>query len=91
MLGEAIRALLKTGRNKILLNLQGVTYIDSTGIGTLVSAYSFVRSRGGVLKLAGIRARNRDFLRATKLLTVFEVAENEDEALGGDWSGPRAI
>lgn len=88
-LHETIRDLVEKGHRKILLNLEGVTYIDSAGVGTLVSAYSSVRSRGGVLKLVG--ERTRGLLQATKLYTVFDIARSEDEALQGDWSGPRAI
>lgn len=90
-LREAIRGLVETGHRKILLNLEGVTDIDSAGIGTLVTAYSSVRSRGGELKLVGVIERTRDVLQIAKLYTVFDIARSEDEALQGDWSGPRAI
>lgn len=90
-LRKVIDDLLETGHRKILLNLEDVAYIDSAGLGTLVSVHSSVRSRGGVLKLTGVRTKIHDLLQITKLVTVVDVAENEDEALHGDWSGPRAI
>lgn len=90
-LREVIRQTLETGQRNILLNLQGVSHIDSAGVGALVSAYTFVRSRGGVIKLVGLLQPGRDQLQASKISSIFEVAKNEDEALGGDWPGPRAI
>jgi anti-sigma B factor antagonist len=86
-LREAIRGLLEKGHKRILLNLQGVSYIDSAGVGTLVSVFTSVRSRSGVLKLVGISTHGRDLLQVTKLLTVFDVPETEEDALKGRWSG----
>ena len=65
----------------ILLNLGDVTYIDSSGIGELVSAFTAVRKEGGELKLLNLTQKIQDLLAITKLLTVFDVYENEDEAL----------
>ncbi|HUK26088.1 MAG TPA: STAS domain-containing protein [Terriglobales bacterium] len=66
---------------KIVLNLAGVTYIDSTGLGTLVGIYSSARSAGGDIKLCGLGHRFRDVLQITKLATVFEVYESEQQAV----------
>src|SRR5215472_10066543 len=80
-LRDQIRELLDEGRVKILLNLANVTYIDSSGIGELVTAYSRVKRQGGTLKLLKLTQRIRDLLQITKLSTVFEVFEDEEKAL----------
>jgi len=76
-----IRDLLGQGRNKILLNLASVSYVDSSGIGELVSSYTTVRNQNGSLKLLNLTEKIQDLLAITKLLTVFDVFENEGEAL----------
>jgi anti-sigma B factor antagonist len=76
-----IRDLLGQGKNKILLNLGGVSYVDSSGIGELVSSYTTVRNQNGALKLLNLTEKIQDLLAITKLLTVFEVFENEGDAL----------
>ena len=63
--------------NRIVLNLAGVSYIDSGGLGTLVALYTTARSAGGTIKLASLTKRVGDLLQVTKLLTVFEVFESE--------------
>ena len=68
------------GDKKILLNLSEVSYIDSSGIGELVSGYTTVSNAGGKLKLLGLTKRVQDLLQITKLYTVFEVFD--DEAAG---------
>ena len=80
-LRNAIRRLLGEGKNKILLNLGSVGYIDSSGIGELVSSFTAVNKEGGVLKLLNLTQKIQDLLAITKLLTVFEVFENEAETL----------
>jgi len=80
-LRNAIRRLLGEGKNKILLNLGGVGYIDSSGIGELVSSFTAVNKEGGVLKLLNLTQKIQDLLAITKLLTVFDVYEDEAEAL----------
>lgn len=80
-LRTAIRRLLGDGKNKLLLNLAGVGYIDSSGIGELVSSFTAVNKEGGVLKLLNLTQKIQDLLAITKLLTVFDVYENEAEAL----------
>jgi anti-sigma B factor antagonist len=80
-LRNAIRRLLGEGKGKILLNLGGVGYIDSSGIGELVSSFTAVNKEGGTLKLLNLTQKIQDLLAITKLLTVFDVFENEGEAL----------
>ncbi|CAN5764327.1 STAS domain-containing protein [soil metagenome] len=77
-----IRRLLGEGRNKILLNLGSVGYIDSSGIGELVSSFTAVNKENGQLKLLNLTQKIQDLLAITKLLTVFDVFEDEGEALG---------
>jgi anti-sigma B factor antagonist len=81
-LRTAIRRLLGEGKNKILLNLAGVGYIDSSGIGELVSSFTAVNKEGGQLKLLKLTQKIQDLLAITKLLTVFDVFDDEGEALG---------
>lgn len=80
-LRSAIRRLLGEGKNKILLNLGGVGYVDSSGIGELVSSFTAVNKEGGTLKLLNLTQKIQDLLAITKLLTVFDVFENEGDAL----------
>ena len=80
-LRSAIRRLLEEGKKKILLNMLGVGYIDSSGIGELVSSYTSINKDGGQLKMLNLTQKLQDLLAITKLLTVFDVYENESEAL----------
>ena len=80
-LRSAIRRLLREGKKKILLNLAGVGYIDSSGIGELVSSFTAVNKEGGTLKLLKLTQKIQDLLAITKLLTVFDVFDDEGEAL----------
>lgn len=86
VLGEesaGMRETLKralTSSKHIILDLSGVTYIDSTGLGTLVGVYSSARAGGAEIKLAGLNQRLRDLLQITKLVTVFEVYDSVQEA-----------
>jgi anti-sigma B factor antagonist len=77
----AIRGLIAGGNKKILLNLAGVKYIDSSGIGELIANYTTVGRGGGQLKLLSLTEKVQDLLVITKLLTVFDVYEEESEAL----------
>jgi anti-sigma B factor antagonist len=79
-LRDRIRALISKG-SRIVLNLADVTYIDSGGLGTLVSLYITARNAGGAVKLARLTQRVGDLLQITKLLTVFEVYGSEEEAV----------
>lgn len=80
-LRDAVHERLNAGAKNILLNMAGVTTLDSSGVGELVSAYTTVRNRGGVLKLLGLPPKVQDILMITQLITVFEVHDNEDEAI----------
>ena len=80
-LRSGVRRLLEEGKKKVLLNLAGVSYIDSSGIGELVSSYTTINKEGGQLKLLSLTQKLRDLLTITKLLTVFDVYDNESEAL----------
>ncbi len=80
-LREAIRNLVSQGHKKILLNLAEVSYIDSSGIGELVSGFTTVTNQGGQLRLLGLTKRVKDLLQITKLYTVFDVHENEAHAI----------
>ena len=73
--------MLEEGKKNILLNLGGVGYIDSSGIGELVSSYTAINKEGGQLKLLSLTQKLRDLLTITKLLTVFDAYETEAEAL----------
>jgi len=79
-LRDQVRALIQDG-SQIVLNLAYVTYIDSGGLGTLVSLYTTARNAGGAIKLARLTQRVGDLLQVTKLLTVFEVYNSEEEAV----------
>ena len=81
VLRDHIQKLLNGGDQKFLLNLADVDYIDSSGLGELVTSFTTVRTRGGHLKLLNLTRRVRDLLQITKLLTVFETFDNETEAL----------
>jgi anti-sigma B factor antagonist len=79
-LRDNLKRILTTSRN-IVLNLSGVSYIDSGGLGTLVGVYSSARAAGADIKLTGLGHRIRDVLQITKLATVFEAYENEQQAV----------
>ena len=80
-LRDAVRDLLSKGQKHILLNLGDVTYIDSSGIGELVSGFTTISNHGGTLKLLSLTKRVQDLLQITKLYTVFDVHEEEAHAV----------
>ncbi len=80
-LREAVHEAIEAGARNILADLGGVSTIDSSGIGELVSAYTTVTNRGGKLKLANLPAKVTDILQITQLISVFEVYDTEQEAL----------
>jgi anti-sigma B factor antagonist len=82
VLRDSIKDLLGKGQKKILLNLGDVSYIDSSGIGELVSAFTSVRNQGGELKLLNLTKKVHDLLQITKLYTVFDVKDDEAAAIG---------
>lgn len=81
VLRDSIRALITQDTTRIVLDLSQVTYIDSAGVGALVSAFSSARSSGGNLVLAGLTRRLADLLEITKLNTVFETYSTSDQAV----------
>ena len=81
VLRDTIKDLLGKGQKKILLNLGDVSYIDSSGIGELVSAFTSVRNQGGELKLLHLTKKVHDLLQITKLYTVFDVKDDEAGAI----------
>ena len=80
-LRDSIRTLADQGKKKVLLNLAGVKYMDSSGVGELIANYTTVKRQGGQLKLLNLTDRIQNLLVITKLLTVFDSFENEAEAL----------
>ena len=80
-LRDAMRDMVSKGQKKILLNLAEVSYIDSSGIGELVSGFTTVTNSGGALKLLNLNKRVKDLLQITKLYTVFDVHEDEAGAI----------
>ena len=78
---DLIRDLATKGNKKILVNLNEVSYIDSSGIGEMVSGFTTVTNHGGQLKLLGLTKRVKDLLQITKLYTVFEVFDDESTAV----------
>jgi anti-sigma B factor antagonist len=81
VLRNIVRELVAQGNKKILLNLGDVNYIDSSGVGELVSAFTSVRNQGGELKLLNLTRKVHDLLQITKLYTVFDVANDEGAAV----------
>jgi anti-sigma B factor antagonist len=81
VLRDTVKDLLSKGNKKILLNLGDVNYIDSSGIGELVSAYTTAKNQGGELKLLKLTKKVHDLLQITKLYTVFEVKDDEAAAV----------
>jgi anti-sigma B factor antagonist len=81
LLKDKINSLLAAGKKKLLLNLEGVPYIDSAGLGEVVRTYTTVSRQGGSLKLLNLTKRIEDLLSITKLLTVFDTFDSEAEAI----------
>ena len=81
ILRDTVKDLLAKGHRKILLNLGDVNYIDSSGIGELVSAYTTTKNQGGELKLLNLTKKVHDLLQITKLYTVFDVKDDEAAAV----------
>lgn len=80
-LRDEVRSIVSKGSKKILLNLGDINYIDSSGLGELVSAFTAVKNAGGELKLINLTKKVRDLLVITKLVTVFDVKEDEASAV----------
>jgi anti-sigma B factor antagonist len=80
-LRDGLRALVADGANSFIVNLADVSYVDSSGLGELVSSYTTVRNKGGDVKLLKLTAKIKDLLQMTKLLTVFDVYDDEAKAV----------
>jgi anti-sigma B factor antagonist len=80
-LRDTVRNLISTGKKKIVLNLANVDYIDSSGVGELVSSFTAVRNAGGELKLLNLTKKVHDILNVTKLYTVFDIKDDEFHAV----------
>lgn len=81
ILRDTVKELLRKGQKNILVNLGDITYIDSSGIGEFVAAFTSVRNQGGELKLLKLTKKVQDLLQITKLYTVFDVKDDEAEAV----------
>jgi anti-sigma B factor antagonist len=81
LLKDKINSLILQGRKKLVLNLEGVPYIDSAGLGEIVRTYTTVSRQGGSLKLVNLTKRITDLLSITKLLTIFDTYDNEADAV----------
>ena len=85
-LRDTVTDLIAKGKKKIVLNLAGVGYIDSSGVGELVGSYTTVRNHGGELKLLNLTQKVHDLLQVTKLYTVFDIKNDEFSAIKSfDW------
>lgn len=80
-LRDAVRGVLESGAAKVLINMSGVSTIDSSGIGELVSSYTTASNRGAKLKLINLPAKVTDILTITQLITVFDVYDSEAEGI----------
>ena len=81
LLRDLIRENLSKGHTKLVLNLAAISYLDSTGLGELVSEYRLVKSGGGELKLLNLNKKVSDLLQVTKLYTVFDIHNDESQAI----------
>ena len=81
LLKDKIHSLIQQGHRKLVLNVADVPYVDSAGLGAIVSSYTTVSREGGSLKLLGLTSRIKDLLAITKLLTVFDTYESESDAV----------
>ena len=84
---QTVQDLAREPNQKIILNMQGVDYIDSTGLGAIVMCSTAVRATGGVAKLLNLNKRNVELLIATKLATIFEIFTNELDAVNSFFPG----
>ena len=88
LLKYRVRGLIQQGRLKLIVDVAGVSYVDSAGLGELVQAYATTKNKGGSLKLVRLPKRLRDLLTITKLITVFECYDQEADAMA---SFPAAV
>lgn len=80
-LRKNIDSVLVDNEPKLLLNFEGVPYLDSTGLGEVVRSYTSVKNKGGVVKIVNLTNKVKDLLSVTKLITVFETFEDEEKAI----------
>ena len=80
-LREKVKSLLASGQKKLVLNMDNVTYIDSSGLGTLVASHTSARAQGAALKISNLGSKFQEILQVTKLLTVFDVYDSESAAV----------
>jgi anti-sigma B factor antagonist len=90
LLKDKVQSLLQQGHKNLLIDLSGVSYVDSAGLGELVQAYATTKNRGGSLKLLNVTKRLKDLLVVTKLLTVFDTYDSEATALASFGSASNA-
>ena len=90
MFRAALRGRLNEGLRKVVLNLGGVSYIDSSGLGELVCSFREIRESGGDVKLLRITPKTRELLQITKLITIFDLYEDEPAAVASLDAGPEA-
>ena len=81
LLKDKVQSLIQQGNKNIIIDLSGVSYVDSAGLGQLVQAYATTKNKGGALKLVNVTKRLKDLLVVTKLLTVFDTFDDEKAAL----------
>jgi len=80
-LREKVKSLVNEGNKKIIINLNNVTFIDSSGLGALVAAHSSAKSSGASLRLSNLGSKFNELLQITKLYTVFDVSDTEEDAV----------
>ena len=90
-LGDRVSRLMADGHTQVVLNLSQLSYMDSSGLGEMVSCYSRVRKAGGTIRLAATTVRIKDLLAITRLVTVFESYETEDLAIASFVSAPAGV
>ena len=90
LLKDKVQSLLQQGHKNLLIDLSGVSYVDSAGLGELVQAYATTKNRGGALKLLNVTKRLKDLLVVTKLLTVFDTFDTEASAVASFGSASNA-
>jgi anti-sigma B factor antagonist len=81
LLKDKVNSVVHQGRRQVLLNLAGISYIDSSGLGEIVACYTTVTGKGGQIKLVNLTKRVQDLLAITKLLTVFDTFDSEPQAV----------
>jgi anti-sigma B factor antagonist len=89
-LRELTRRITSDGGRYLVLNMSGITYMDSIGLGILLSIYATIRNQGGELKLLNVSPRVQDLLKTTNLLHVFEIYDDEDDAIAKKGATPSA-